>query len=540
MSGNFSLELLFTLLAAVVGGAVAKKLRLPLVVGYLVAGVVIGVAFKVRFGVGTLTPALAELGVAMLLFSVGLEFSLSRIFKTGRPAILGACLQILATIIGSTLIFTIFFNFSLFKALFFGSLISLSSTAIIAKSLADKGALESVYGELLIVWLLIQDLAVIPLLVIFSASGDLSGGSVVLTILLSLLKAGAFLVVVVLVGRKVIPLIFSKLAFLGSRELLTVASFAACVLLGFVTYSFGISFAVGAFLGGVMLASAELSHEIHGIIRPLRDLFAAVFFVSLGFLVDLPVIKSSLFIIIIIFIIVITIKFAVSFLTVKFLGYHRQISFKVAMGLTMTSEFAFIIAALGLRLNLITTEFYQVCLAVIILSLLVLPVLFDKADYIYWWLSGLLNWTGEKPARVVIARSNDTTNHVVLVGYGRVGKHIAEALITANIPVVIVDYNLHALKEARMHGLSFVYGDPASESVLKAAHIESARALVLAVPDVMAEELIIKETRRVAANLKIFCRAHTAVDADFLRGFNVTAVVEPELEAAKSIVEKLI
>jgi len=521
------------MLAAVTGGAVAKKLRLPVIVGYLVAGVVIGTAFKIRFGLGSLTPALAELGVAMLLFSIGLEFPLKKFSKVGRPGILGAVFQILATIIVSLVIFTVFFNFSPFKAMFFGSLISLSSTAVVSKILADRGDLESTYGELMITWLLVQDLAVIPLMVIFSSSSG--QGSVFLAILLALLKAAVFLLVVLLVGKRLVPALFSKLAFLGSRELLTVASFTSCVLLAFATYSFGLSFAVGAFLGGLLLTSADLSHEIHGIVRPLRDLFAAVFFVSLGFLVDISSLGSNLTLIITLLVLVLVIKFAITFGIARFLGYPDRLAFTATLGLDNVGEFAFILAALGLSQELITPDFYQIILAVVLLSLIIAPIAFEKSHFLYSYVWGKLLKSGESTIHKVLAKSAELSNHVVLVGYGRVGRQVAESLVLANTPFIIVDYNLRVLKEARRQGFSYVYGDPTCEEVLRAAGVSCARAIILAVPEVMAEELIIKEVRRLNGQIKIYCRAHTKEDADFLRGFSPTAVIEPELEAARAI-----
>ena len=188
MTSNTALEILFTMLAAVCGGALAKRLRLPLIVGYLLAGVAIGAAFRVRFGFGQLTPVLAELGVGLLLFSIGLEFPLKRFSKIGRPGVLGAVVQMLLTIAVSFIVFTVFFDFTLFKALFFGSLIALSSTAAAAKILEEHGALETAHGELMITWLLVQDLAVIPLMIIFSAGGT-SVGNIFLDISAALLKS---------------------------------------------------------------------------------------------------------------------------------------------------------------------------------------------------------------------------------------------------------------------------------------------------------------------------------------------------------------
>jgi CPA2 family monovalent cation:H+ antiporter-2 len=536
MTPNLSLEILFTMLAAVAGGALAKKLRLPLIVGYLLAGVVIGAAFRFRFGNGEITPILAELGVALLLFSIGLEFPVRRLSKVGRPGVLGAVVQMLLTIVASLLIFTVFFNFSLFKALFFGSLLALSSTAVIVKTLEEHGALETAHGELMVTWLLIQDLAVIPLLIIFSA-GALDG-SAILNILQALLKAITLLGLVMLLGIRFVPSVFSKLAFLGSRELLTIAAMATCVAFSVLTNTLGISLAAGAFLAGLLLSSADLSHEIYALVRPLRDLFAAVFFVSLGFLVEPITLATNALLIALLLVVALALKFAISYGVGLFLGYHHRVVFTSALGLSTIGEFAFVLAAAGLAGEQITPEFYQVILAVVVLSLVLAPLCFANASGLYGWWKLLVDKSDKTP-NLAMPRQAVAAGHIVLIGYGRVGREVAEALEAAGTSFVVVDYNLHTLKEARRRGYSYVYGDPTEESVLAAANLATARAVVLAVPDTQAEELIIKEARRVNSAIKIYCRAHTKADADFLHQFGVTAVVEPEIEAAKALIARL-
>lgn len=537
MTQNTALELLLTMLAAVCGGALAKRLRLPLIVGYLLAGVVIGSAFKIRFGPGQLTTVLAELGVGLLLFSIGLQFPLKRLAKIGRPGILGAVVQMLLTIALSLVIFTVFFDFTLFKALFFGSLISLSSTAAAARILEEHGALETAHGELMITWLLVQDLAVIPLMIIFSAGGS-SVGNITIDILVALLKSLVFLGLAFLIGRRVVPALFSRLAFLGSQELLTIASFTVCVLFSFATYSLGLSFAVGAFLAGILLTSADLSHEVHGIIRPLRDLFVAVFFVSLGFLVNPATVLTNLPLVLMLTATVLVLKFVVNLGVALFLGYHSRVSFTASLGLSSVGEFAFILAASAVSSQLITGSFYQIILLVVILTLVVSPLAFENAALMYRFWTRFFKDDNHKPT-LTMSRTEVRAGHIVLIGFGRVGKHIAATLETAGTPFVVVDYNLHTLKDARRKGYSYVYGDPTLSSVLSAANLATAKAVVLAVPDIMAEELIIKEARAVNPGVKIYCRAHTREDADFLRQFGVNAVIEPEIEAAKALASRL-
>jgi len=534
MPGNltFQLEILFVLISAVFGGVVAKKLRLPLVVGYLVAGVVLGTAFKARFGEGVLTPTLAELGVALLLFSIGLEFPLQKFAKVGRLGILGAVAQILGTIVVSLVIFPFIFNFSFANALFFGSLISLSSTAVVIKSLSDRGVADSPYGELMITWLLIQDLAVIPLMALFSA--EASGGGVVMAVVTALVKTAVLLIGAFVIGRKLIPGLFDKLAFLGSRELLTIGSLTVCVLLAALSAWFGLSFAIGAFLAGLILSSADLSHEINGVIRPLKDLFAAVFFVSLGFLVNLGSFTHQLPLIIGLLIATVVIKSLICYGLATFLEYHRHVAINVALGLSNIGEFAFILAAAGLTSGLIGPEFYQTILGVVALSLVLMPIGFANSHQIY-----RLFKVDDSSSPGHRYKDLGLMGHTILVGFGRVGRHVAEALVHKNISIVIIDFNRHALREARRQGYTCIYGDPVDEGVLTAAGVSSAKSLILAVPEVIAEELVIKEARRLNANIKIHCRAHTDADAKFLSNFHITTVVEPEVEAAKALVDMI-
>ncbi len=532
MSGNltFQLEILFVLVSAVLGGVVAKKLKLPLVVGYLVAGVLLGAAFKVRFGEGVLTPALAELGVALLLFSIGLEFPIQKFARIGRLGLLGAVAQILATIVVSLVIFPFIFSFSFANALFFGSLISLSSTAVVIKSLSDRGVVDSPYGELMITWLLIQDLAVVPLMALFSI--EASGGGVVAAIGIAFLKTLVLIVGTLIIGRKLIPSLFDKLAFLGSRELLTIGSLTVCLLLAALSAFFGLSFAIGAFLAGLILSSADLSHEINGVIRPLKDLFAAVFFVSLGFLVNLGSLTRQLPLILGLLVATIVIKSLICYGLATFLEYHRHVAINVAVGLSNVGEFAFIIAAAGLTNGLIGNEFYQTILGVVVLSLILMPIVFANSGKLYRFFKIDGQTQSQKHSKDV-----NLAGHTVLVGFGRVGRRVAEALIHKNIAVVVVDFNRHVLRIARRQGFTCIYGDPVDEGVLIAAGVTTAKSLVLAVPEVIAEELIIKEARRLNPNIKIFCRARTDEDAKFLSNFHITAVVEPEVEAAKALAD---
>ena len=530
MSGNltFQLEILFVLVSAVLGGVVAKKLKLPLVVGYLVAGVLLGAAFKVRFGEGVLTPALAELGVALLLFSIGLEFPIQKFARIGRLGLLGAVAQILATIVVSLVIFPFIFSFSFANALFFGSLISLSSTAVVIKSLSDRGVVDSPYGELMITWLLIQDLAVVPLMALFSI--EASGGGVVAAIGIAFLKTLVLIVGTLIIGRKLIPSLFDKLAFLGSRELLTIGSLTVCLLLAALSAFFGLSFAIGAFLAGLILSSADLSHEINGVIRPLKDLFAAVFFVSLGFLVNLGSLTRQLPLILGLLVATIVIKSLICYGLATFLEYHRHVAINVAVGLSNVGEFAFIIAAAGLTNGLIGNEFYQTILGVVVLSLILMPIVFANSGKLYRFFKIDGQTQSQKHSKDV-----NLAGHTVLVGFGRVGRRVAEALIHKNIAVVVVDFNRHVLRIARRQGFTCIYGDPVDEGVLIAAGVTTAKSLVLAVPEVIAEELIIKEARRLNPNVKIFCKAHTDEDAKFLSNFHITAVVELEVEVARAL-----
>ncbi|MBI4066951.1 cation:proton antiporter [Candidatus Gottesmanbacteria bacterium] len=542
--------LVLILIAAFVGGVLAYKFRLPLLVGYLATGVIFSWVFE-QYGWASYIESIAAIGVALLMFTLGIEFSLKKLKKIGEIVLIGSFVQIFLTIICGILVFPIF-GFDFYNSLFLGAVFSLSSTAVVVKILTDKGQLDTLSGEITVGWLLVQDLATLPFIFLLPSLGAIFNGSTgALWGVLSLLRAvsviSVSLIVILFLGRRLIPWFLDKIAATGVRELLLVAVVALCLLSATIASYFGFSFALGAFVAGMLIASTSENFAIFSEVRPLRDIFSVIFFVSLGFLVNPVFILEHIVFILFLTFLVMVLKFSISSLLVLFLGYHTKIAFRVGVSLISVGEFAFILAQLGMSQKLITETTYMTILSVAMFSLAISTPILVHVDFIYRNLRKFLkevvpvtNSIFRRFNHQDESRRLDLENHAVVLGHGRVGKYVSKALFAANIPYVVVDYNNHIVKNLRTTGIPVIYGDPSELDVLAVANIQQARTVIIAIPDRMATEMIVSNAKMLNPNIVIICRTHQEDDQKRLKSLGVDEVVQPEFEAAISIVEKLL
>ncbi|HCS79474.1 TPA: hypothetical protein DIV55_07120 [Patescibacteria group bacterium] len=543
--------LLVIVCTAFILGAVMRFIKQPPVIGYLIAGFILSLFLKSN-ETNEIVNFLSELGIVFLLFTLGIEFSFKRLGKVAHIAIIGAIVQILTTMLFGTLLIT-GFGFSLFAAFFMASAFSLSSTAIVVKILTDKGEMDTLPGEIMVGWLVVQDLAVLPLMIILPSLGKemLSGGLTPLSFLLlakNTLFAFLALGLVLYAGKHLVPWILKKIAGLNSRELLLVSVFIIVIIAAVLTQQLGLSAAIGAFLAGLLIAESSQMHAVFSEIRPLRDLFAMIFFATLGLILPDGFILQNIMTILSLSLVIMLVKFVIVLSLVLYLGYHAKTSFIVGVGLIEIGEFAFVLARVGLFGQTITTFEYGMIVSVALTSILIMPPLFLATPRIYT----LLRESSKKRWPYLYTRLFTSfehrqmleelplRDHVVLCGYGRVGKYVGAALELAKIPYLVVEYNQKkatALKERR---IPVVYGDPADIDILDYAQVDKARAVVIAIPDLHTQEQVIVNSQTLKRDIIIYCRSHQDEQQKMLQALGVTEVIQPEYEASVSISRRLL
>lgn len=541
--------LFIVLVAALIGGIIARKLSQPMILGYIASGILFGVVARQFIDTAFIT-LISDAGVTLLLFTLGIEFSFRRLRKILHTVSWAVIVQILLTLL-IFLVLELVLSFSFLPALFIACAASLSSTAIVVKILSERGELETIPGEVATGWLVVQDLAVVPMMVLLPAIATVTlhaGGSFggLLTVLgISVIKATVFLLVIVYLGRHGLPKILGAVASVGSQEILVLATVGIVFLSALLAYTLGLSAPLGAFIAGLLIAETSLNHAIFAEVRPLRDLFVVVFFVSLGLVLPVSYVISKLPILMFLTVSVLFIKWFLVMGLSRFLGYHRKTAFLVALSLTQISEFGFIIAKEGVGLGALSNNDYILLVALIFATIFVSTPFVAHGHTVYYWFYQTLGKFWPKIFSVKEGLSPEReeypiTNHIVICGYGRVGKYIGRALMMTNIPFLVVDYNHSTLKSLREQGIAVVYGDPADKDVLDFARVDLARAIVIAIPDRHTQEMIISNAQTLNRRIKIICRTHHEEDQKDLKALGVHTVIQPEFEAALSIVERLL
>ncbi len=549
MEHSLSLITTFLLLlaAALGGGAIAVRLRLPSIVGYIAGGILVGNVFPQGFDHRLIT-MIAEAGVTLLLFTLGVEFSFHRLKRILHVVAWPAIGQIVTTLF-IVMLALIALKTPFIPALFLASAAALSSTAIVVKLLSERGELDSVPGELSTGWLVVQDLAVVPILILLSALSSVANGegtviSVLGTIAFAMLKASVLILVVLYLGSRGVPKLLGAVAGFKNRELFLLTTIGIVFLVGLLTYAVGLSVSLGAFIAGLLVAETSQNHAVFAEIRPLRDLFAVVFFVSLGMALPVSALVSSLPVIIVMTIAVILVKGGSIYTLLRFLGYHRKTAFLVGIYLTQVSEFGFIIAGMGIALGALSEAQSSLLVAVTFITILISSPLISNGHKAYYFVHNFLKKIPktfrDKEEEVPRDTGYPIQDHVVICGYGRVGKYIGRALQMSNVPFLVVDYNQHTLAGLRGSGIQTIYGDPADKDVLDYAQVDLAKSIIIAIPDRHTQEMVIGNALSLNRRIKIICRTHHEEDQRHLKSLGVQTVIQPEFEAALTIVNKLL
>ncbi|WP_374308124.1 YbaL family putative K(+) efflux transporter [Dongia sp.] len=506
--GSLALAFLF--------GALAHRLRISPLVGYLLAGVIVGPFTPGYVADQGLALELAEIGVILLMFGVGLHFSLKDLLSVKAIAIPGAVLQIaFATLLGWGLAWAL--GWPMAGGLVFGLALSVASTVVLLRAMQERHALETDRGRIAVGWLIVEDLAMVLVLVLlppFAAILTGSEGGILQPLLMTLGKVTAFIVFMLVVGRRVIPWVLHYIAHTGSRELFRLAVLAIALGVAFgAAMLFGVSFALGAFFAGMVLAESELSHRAAEESLPLRDAFAVLFFVSVGMLFDPTILLTSPLLVAATFGIIVFGKSVAAFLIVRLFRHPTGTALIISASLAQIGEFSFILAALGVDLQLLPQEGRDLILAGAILSILANPLLFAAIDR----LQGKKVETSDSKAPADEIAKTALTDHTVIVGGGRVGTALIDYLRAAGLPFLVIEDRTHALKSLRADGVEVIAANAADPQAIAAANIAGARRLFVAIDNAFEAGQAVEQARAANGSLEIIARAISNDETQHLR-----------------------
>lgn len=532
------INIVVALVVAFIGGVIARRIGLPTIVGYLLAGIAIG-PFTPGFvgDTGTISQ-LAELGVIFLMFGVGLHFSLNDLWKVRAVAIPGAIGQMLFT---TLLAFGLsqLWGWTISSGIVLGLAISIASTVVLLRGLMDNGLLNTPHGQAAVGWLVLEDLATVLILVLMPTLANTTGAFDWQGLAWTLLKASAFILLLLFVGKRLIPWILLRIAHTRSRELFILAILA--ITLGTALGAaelFGVSFALGAFVAGVVVSESPLSHQVSADVFPFREAFAVLFFVSIGMLVNPIYLFNNIGHVLALTALIVVGKSIVTLLLGMIFPWQGRTALVVAAGLSQIGEFSFILGQAGISLELLHQDQYSLILAGALLSITINPMMFRL-------IAPAENWLQKLPAlwRLIdrhrptpLPAEEKIEGHVVIVGYGRVGRHIVNLLGQMSIPHLVIDSDAERIDEINQRKIPSLYGDASNSEVLTHAGLEHARALVVAGPDEAASELVVAAARDISPNLPIIARATTEEGIKHLAELGAQDVIHPELEGGLEIV----
>jgi CPA2 family monovalent cation:H+ antiporter-2 len=527
-------------------GVLAQRLRLPPLVGYLIAGIAIGPftpGFVADQGVAN---QLAEIGVILLMFGVGLHFSLNELLSVRAIAISGALAQGLAAVpLGMAIGW--WQGWPLAAGIIFGIALSIASTVVLLRLLQERRLLDHERGRITVGWLVVQDIAMVLVLVLLPVFAQAAGASegqapLLRTVAITVGKIAGFAIVMFLIGRKLIPAVLHYVAHTGSRELFRLAVLSIALGFAFLAAElFGVSLALGAFFAGMILSESRLSQQAAQESLPLRDAFAVLFFVSVGMLFDPKILFEAPAALFATLFVIIIAKSAAAYLAVRLFGHSSSVALGIAVSLAQIGEFSFILAGKGIALDVLPEAARDLILAGAILSILVNPVLIEGVARAVAWRKA----RSEVPAAEAQPEEEEREplpvtklkNHVVLVGHGRVGSVVSEALQKARTPLLVIENDEDAAAELRKQNIEAIAGNAADPEILKAANLGEACCLLVAIPDAFEGGQVVEQARAANANLLIVARAHSDEEVAHLAVHGASNVVMGEFEIAKAMIE---
>lgn len=537
MAGKLTLivEMVTVLGVAVSGGYLVSRLRQPVLLGYLLGGIVVGPAGLKLVTLEGDIQVLSEVGVALLLFALGVEFSLKDLLRLRVIALGGGSLQIILTILlAGGLAYLTGWVQTVPKAIFLGAVLSLSSTAVVLKSLIERNEVQTVHGQVMLAILIVQDLGLGLMLAVLPALTQPTN-IIGIALFTALLKVLLFLLGAILTGRWVIPFLIRLLAQSGSQELFLLGILVLCLGIALFTYAIGLGIAMGAFVAGLMISNVEYADHALDRVLPMRDVFATLFFVSIGILIDPGFLLANGWVLIGLIAVTMLGKAAIVALIVRGFGYSLKTALTVGIGINQIGEFSFVLAGVAQTQGLFSSRLYGLTVGTTAITLLLAPFMLKATPYLLQWLEQLpvlspFLQLNDSPR--LVGFEEELANHVVVVGYGRVGQTLVRMLYFQGHKILVIDNNEAALQTLRERRIPYLFGDASSTLVLEKANLTQAKAMAIALPDPMATRLTLKRALSLAPDLDITVRAHVNEEIDSLYQLGAQEVVQPEFEAS--------
>ncbi|MCM8748410.1 cation:proton antiporter [Thermomicrobiaceae bacterium CFH 74404] len=523
-------NLAFALVAGFIGAAIATRLGQSAIVGYILGGILIGPHTPGFVGNPEIVEALANIGIILLMFAVGVQISIDDLLRAGRIAILGGLLQVIVTIalgyaIGVAL------GWSPLEAFVFGSVVSNSSSTVLSKVLGDRGEMDTTHGRIGLAWSTVQDLSTVALVVIFSALA-IEGNDLWTELVVAIGKAGLFLVILLPVGWKLLPWFFERVVGPQNREVFIVAVAAFALGTAYVSSFFGLSLALGAFVAGIVVSESDIWHQILDDIIPLRDLFIVLFFVSVGMLVDPAFIVRNIPLVLLGVASISVLKGMIVAAIMLLFRYPLGSSILTGIVLAQSAEFSLLLAREGAELGIVGSTLFNLMVSSVVLSIFLAPLLHLAGQPLIARIQQLL--PASELSRLPALENPDShlRGHAVIIGYGRVGGVIGDALRRRGFPFLVIDHDQGVVRRLRAQGIPALLGSGDNRTLLDQARLRQARVLVIAIPDALSTRHIVDYALQVNPDLHIVARTHTRRERAFLVERGVSEAVIGELELA--------
>ena len=533
-----SLVIIFGTSALVV--FVLHKLKIPTIVGFLVAGILIGPhGIRIIEDIHSIE-MLAEIGVILLLFTIGIEFSMAKLIRIKKAVIGGGSIQVLLTIILSA-IAAYFVTENINKSIFFGFLIALSSTAIVLKMLAEKGETDSPHGRIMVGILIFQDLCVVPLMLLIpTLSGE---GIEVIDIAVKIGKAIMIIAAVLLSARWIVPNLLHQVVHTKSRELFIITIMLLCLGIALLTSQFGLSLALGAFLAGLIISESEYAHQAMSDILPFKESFIGLFFVSVGMLMDTGYLFDNYLKIAIAVLLIFGIKILTGMFSALMVGSPLRTSIYTGLGLAQIGEFSFVLAVAGKASGLITEDLYQVFLSSSVLTMIMTPFVLSAAPSVSGWVTSrhlMKRLSRLKDISEKEGFPRKKHGHVIIIGFGLNGRNLAKILKEAEIPYIVLEMNNDTVREMKKRGEPIYYGDGTSRGILHKLGIKRARLLVIAISDPASTRGIVAIAKNENPDIYIIVRTRYVAEVDDLRALGANEVIPEEFETSIEIFSRVL
>ena len=530
---SFVFDIALILGASALGGFVAHRLRQPVLLGYLVAGLIIG-----PFGLGQINQieeikSLAEIGVAFLLFALGVEFSLAELKRVKDIAIKGSLLQIGLTIALVALLSTLLgWVESPIKGVFLGAVLSLSSTAVVLKTLTERGEVNTIHGQVMLAILIAQDLALGLMLAVLPALNQ--PDNLLPALVAAIIKAVLFFASAIAAGYWIIPRLMTSVAKTENSELFLLTVIALCLGIALITANLGLSIEMGAFVAGLTISEIDYSDQALAKMIPLRDTFASLFFASIGMLINPTTLWQNIGVIIGLVALVMVGKASIVFPIIWRFGYSFKTAVISSLGLNQIGEFSFVLAVLGEKLKFINQDQYDLLIGTTAITLVLTPIGMKFSPEIAQRLASIPTVAKflSQQQNKGMSMPQTIDNHVVVAGYGRVGKVLVKVLRDRNYTVLVIENSEAAVRSLRQEKIPYIFGDADSELVLAKAHLARAKAIAIALPDPSSTRILLKSAKEINSSIDIVARSHSDHEIDLLTQLGVTEVVQPEFEAA--------